>query len=118
MITDKPEVTTEKIATTKTPAVEKKTEKPDAKRAAKKPDNTIAKPAPKKSRVKVVCDFSIPLVEYQKIAEIKEACLKAGLHAKKSEVIRAGLKILGEMNGEQIKRVIVGMEKTKVSLHS
>ncbi len=57
--------------------------------------------------------FTMPKSEYQKIAEIKEACLKAGLHVKKSEVLRAGLKALGAMNAAQLKRSLTGLEKIK-----
>lgn len=117
MTTDKTEVTAKKPAITKVPTVKKKAVKPVAKRAANKPVNAIPESATKKPKkkpkVKVVRDFSIPQVEYQKIAEIKEACLKAGLHVKKNEVLRAGLKALGEMNEAQLKRVIAGLGKIK-----
>ena len=70
---------------------------------------------PKKERKeKVVRDsFTMPQSEYRKIAEIKETCLKAGLPVKKSEVLRAGLKALGEMNAAQLKRALAGLEKIK-----
>lgn len=57
--------------------------------------------------------FSMPKAEYQKIAEIKEACLKDGVHVKKSAVFRAGLTVLGEMNAAQLKRAIAGLENVK-----
>ena len=71
-----------------------------AKTAAKAPVKTQADMAPKQAakkakkehKEKVVRDsFTMPQSEYRKIAEIKESCLKAGLHVKKSEVLRAGL---------------------------
>ncbi len=116
MTTDKAEETAKKTATSKTPTVRKRVTKPAAKLAARKP--VTAKPEsvakkPKKLKVKVVRDFSMPQVEYQQIAEIKETCLKAGLRVKKSEVLRAGLKALGEMNGAQLKRAIAGLGKIK-----
>lgn len=117
-MTDKPEVATKKSATTKVPAGGKEAVKPVAKLAAKKPvkatQNLIAK-KPKKPKVKVVRDFSMPQAEYQKIAEIKEACLKAGLRVKKSDVLRAGLKALGKMDDAQLKRVIAELGKIKAS---
>jgi hypothetical protein len=93
-----------------------------AKAAAKplpKPSlGAAAKPAAKKPKkehkVKVVRDsFTMPQNEYQKIAEIKETCLKAGLPVKKSEVLRAGLKALAELNAAQLKRALAALEKIK-----
>jgi len=72
------------------------------------------KTASKKSKHKVVRDsFTMPQSEYQKIALIKELCLKAGLPVKKSEVLRAGLNALCEMDAAQLKRALGGLEKIK-----
>jgi len=111
MAADKTEA--KKTATDKVRATAKKVARPVAKKS-----RTTPKPAAKKTektpKVKVVHDsFSMPEGEYQKIAEIKTICLKAGLHAKKSEVLRAGLKALGEMNEAQLKVAIAGLEKVK-----
>jgi hypothetical protein len=117
MMADKTEAkksTTDKALTAATKAA-----KPGVKPASQK---TGAKPKPaakkteKAPKVKVVHDsFSMPKTEHQKIAEIKEACLKAGLRVKKSEVLRAGLKALGEMNGAQLKGAMAGLGKVKAS---
>ncbi|MDO8810960.1 MAG: hypothetical protein Q7J38_02880 [Gallionella sp.] len=120
MTTDKTEAAAKKTTTDKALATAKKAVKPAVKSAAKKA-GAMPKPAAKKPektpKVKVVHDsFSMPKTEYQKIAEIKEACLKAGLHVKKSEVLRAGLKALGEMNEAQLKSAIAGMGKVKAGL--
>jgi hypothetical protein len=123
MDTDKTEGPMEKTAATKAPAVAKKavkpatkkTVKPVVRRVTKKPVSATSATVKVK---KVACDFSLPQVEYLKVAEIKDACLKAGVKAKKSEILRAGLKVLGEMNGKQIMRVIAGLKKTKVALRS
>jgi len=108
-------MTTKKTAATtvKTTAKKELVEKDPAtvKAAAKKPKKEHPK---KEHKEKVVRDsFTMPQSEYQKIAEIKEACLKAGLPVKKSEVLRAGLKALGEMNAAQLKRALAGLEKIK-----
>ncbi|CAG0938235.1 hypothetical protein GALLN_00177 [Gallionellaceae bacterium] len=120
MATVKAKVTAKNLSTTKAPAVEKKAIKPVVKPAARKPVNPTPAPAAekpgKKPKVKVVRDFSILQLEYQKIVDIKEACLKAGLRVKRSEVLRAGLKVLSEMNAAQIRRVIRGLAKTKIGL--
>lgn len=86
--------------------------------AAKQPDKKIlkqsAKPLKKERKVKVVRDsFTMPHSEYQKIAEIKEICLQAGIHVKKSEVLRAGLKALTKLTDAQLKRTLDGLEKIK-----
>ena len=121
MATNKAEATTEKTTTAKTPAAGKKAVKPVAKvkpvvkRVTKKPVDAANKSATTKVKIKTVRDFSMPQVEYQKIAEIKEVCLKAGLRIKKNEVLRAGLKVLGEMDEKQIIRAIEGLAKTKAA---
>lgn len=117
MTTDKAGATAKKIATSKAPATAIKTAKPVVKPVAKKAAATpkLAAKKPKKApREKMVHDrFSMPKNEYLKIAEIKEAYLKNGLHVKKSEVLRAGLKILGEMSEAQLKRAIAWLEDSK-----
>jgi hypothetical protein len=55
----------------------------------------------------------MPQSEYQKIAEIKAACLKTKMHVKKSEVLRAGLKLLAGLNAAKLKLVLGGLEKIK-----
>lgn len=119
MTTDKAEVTAKKTATTKASAVEKRAAKPAVKRAAKKPVKVTPKSGTikpkKKPKAKVIRDFSMPQAEYQKIAEIKEACLKAGLRVKKSEVLRAGVKALGEMNEAQLKHAMTGFGKIRAA---
>ena len=96
--------------------------KPPAKAPAKPPVRTAPakapKPPPKKSKKdrkdKIVRDsFTMPQSEYRKIAEIKEACLKAGLRVKKSEVLRAGLKALGAQSAAQWKQSLSGLAKIR-----
>jgi len=90
--------------------------KPAAKPSARPKAAAVIKQAEKKpkSKVKVVRDsFTMPQNEYQKISEIKEACLEAGLQVKKSEVLRAGLKALVALSPAQLKRALAGLEKIK-----
>lgn len=68
----------------------------------------------KESKVKVVRDsFTMPQSEYMKIAEIKTIFLKAKMHVKKSEILRAGLKVLAELNPAQLKLALNSLEKIK-----
>lgn len=79
------------------------------------PAKAAAKEPKKERKEKVVRDsFTMTQSEYRKIAEIKETCLKAGLPVKKSEVLRAGLKTLCEMNITQMKRALAEVEKIKI----
>jgi hypothetical protein len=79
------------------------------------PEKAAAKKPEKARKEKAVRDsFTMPQSEYRKIAEIKEASLKAGLPVKKSEVLRAGLKVLCGMNAAQLKRALAGVEKVRI----
>ncbi|MCR4299084.1 MAG: hypothetical protein NUV75_10110 [Gallionella sp.] len=76
--------------------------------------DAVAKKTKKEPKVKIVRDsFTMPQSEYQKIAEIKETCLEAGLSVKKSEVLRAGLRALAKLNAVQLQRALTGLEKIK-----
>lgn len=92
--------------------------KPVAKVAAAKPVAVVKEvkeaKVSKKPKPKVVRDsFTMPQSEYQKIAEIKELCLKAGFQVKKSEVLRAGVIALCAMGEEQLKKALSGLDKIK-----
>lgn len=106
-------------------AVRKKT---SASRTAKKPATAVAKPPAatakpgkkakkekkEQSKSKVVRDsFTMPQNEYDKIAEFKQICQKAGLHVKKSELLRAGLQALGKLSLPQLERAIVQLAPIK-----
>lgn len=85
----------------------------EAKPAKVAKESKVAKPE-KKPKLKVVRDsFTMPHDEYQKIAELKALCLEQGLHVKKSELLRAGLKSLSALSADQIKSVLGGLTKIK-----
>lgn len=74
----------------------------------------LAEKKKKEQKLKVVRDsFTMPQKEYQKINDIKLICLKAKLHVKKSEVLRAGLHLLAGLSAMELKRVMGGLEKIK-----
>lgn len=59
-----------------------------------KPKTSMAKPVKedKPPKIKMVRDsFTMPENDYAQFAELKKRCLQAGLHVKKSELLRAGL---------------------------
>lgn len=98
----------------KPPVAAKAAAKPAAKPAIKPTAKQTEKKAKKEHKVNVVRDsFTMPQNEYQRIAEIKNICLKAGLKVKKSEVLRAGLKALAELNAAQLKQALGSLEKIK-----
>jgi hypothetical protein len=66
------------------------------------------------TKVKVVRDsFTMPQNDYAKIAELKQACQKAGVQVKKSELLRAGLHALCKLSAAQLKQTIAQMEHIK-----
>lgn len=90
------------------------TRKSSAKKSASLASEKVAKKHPKEHKVKVVRDsFTMPRDEYQKISEIKELCLKSRMHVKKSEILRAGLKLLSDMSAARLKAELKALEKIK-----
>jgi hypothetical protein len=118
MASNKTEVTPELTATAKAPSISKHAAKSVKKQIPVEPVVISAEPPKLKPKTKTVRDFSIPHVEYRKIAVIKEVCLKAGVHAKRSVILRAGLKVLSEMNADQLVHEIAGLSKKNESLLS
>jgi hypothetical protein len=111
------------------PAVEKPKKSPK-KAAASLPQETAAISVPesvsepqseaqshkknKPEKVKVIRDsFSFPRQDYQKITELKKACLAEGLHVKKGEILRAGLHLLSQLSIEELKLAVARVEKVK-----
>lgn len=63
---------------------------------------------------KVVRDsFTMPQNDYAKISELKQVCLKAGMHVKKSELLRAGLHALCKLGASQLRQAVAQMEQIK-----
>lgn len=93
-----------KAAAVRKPAPAKITAKPEKKQKNKKAD----------SKVKVVRDsFTMPQADYELIAVLKQRALKAGMHVKKSELLRASLQAFSKLTVVQLKRAITGLEKIK-----
>ncbi|HLP98213.1 MAG TPA: hypothetical protein VK149_07190 [Sideroxyarcus sp.] len=102
--------TTRKSTARKTAAPRKAaTAKPAA-----KPEKKQKKEKKAAAKVKVVRDsFTMPQADYDLIAEMKQKALKAGLHVKKSELLRAGLQVLSKSTAVQLKHAIASLEKIK-----
>lgn len=68
----------------------------------------------KSDKTKVIRDsFSFPEHDYRKISEIKKACLTAGVHAKKGEILRAGLHLLSKLDLSELTQVLGQVEKVQ-----
>ena len=57
--------------------------------------------------------FTIPGDEYELISKIKKRCMKAGVSANKSEVLRAGLAVLSEMSDGELAQVVESLTRVK-----
>ena len=66
--------------------------------AAPAPKVVAPKPAKAKKSKQVRDSFTIPKAEYAVLADLKQRALMAGVQAKKSEVLRAGIKALAAMS--------------------
>lgn len=107
---------TESKKNTKKPSVTKsgnaKITKEAAALPATKPQSTAKKA--KTVKEKVIRDsFSFPENDYLKISELKQTCLAAGIHVKKSELLRAGLQLLTQLNIADLKQAVEQVEKIK-----
>ena len=68
----------------------------------------------KSQKTKVIRDsFSFPEQDYRKISELKKTCLSAGILAKKSEILRAGLYLLTQLSQDELKQTIEKVEKVQ-----
>ena len=100
-----------------TPARKAHAQKPLAKKPATRTALQAAKPAPKPAakapkadkpkKPKLVRDsFTIPKAEYAVLEALKERAAKAGSPAKKSEVLRAGIKALAGLSDTALLAVL------------
>lgn len=75
---------------------------------------THAEPSPRNGADKVIRDsFTIPGDEYELISEIKKRCMKSGISANKSEVLRAGLAALRDMPDRELAKLFGVLTRVK-----
>jgi hypothetical protein len=79
------------------------------------PVSVAAEQKPKRvKKEKVVRDsFTMPKADYEKLGELKQKCLSAGLAVKKSELLRAGLLLLEAAPLTQLLDAIAAVETVK-----
>ena len=84
--------------------------------AHEKNTNTKAKEPsePKPRSEKVIRDtFTMPPIDYKRIAEIQGESLQAAIHVNKSEVVRAGLIVLQNLSEKKRHEILRTVEKLK-----
>lgn len=77
--------------------------------------STRAKAAPAPAvRPHLVRDsFTMPEQEYAVLATVKQACLKAGFEVKKSELLRMGVALLGQLDAASLRAVLDSLPQLK-----
>lgn len=57
--------------------------------------------------------FTMPQEEYAVLAEVKGACLRAGVDVKKSELLRIGVALLGQLDMTTLQAVLAALPQLK-----
>ena len=121
----KPSPAAKNVASPKPVAVVKKITQPisanktvSKKVAVAPPATTVKAEKPSKKdkpkKIKMIRDsFTMPESDYAKLAELKKKCLDAGVHVKKSELLRAGLLSLSKLTHASLIKAIGQVEIIK-----
>jgi hypothetical protein len=81
---------------------------------ARKPAGAASAMQPDASRPNLVRDsFTMPEQEYAVLAAVKQACLRAGFEVKKSELLRIGVALLGQLDLVALRAVLDGLPQLK-----
>ncbi|MFJ1469028.1 hypothetical protein [Massilia orientalis] len=72
-----------------------------------------AAPAPAARPLLVRDSFTMPEQEYAVLATVKQACLKAGFEVKKSELLRMGVALLGQLDTASLRAVLDSLPQLK-----
>jgi hypothetical protein len=102
-----------KAAATPTAKAAKAAAKAALKPAAKPATKRAAKAAPQARPVLVRDSFTMPEQEYAVLGAVKQACLKAGFEVKKSELLRAGVALLGQLDIASLRAVLGALPQLK-----
>ena len=79
--------------------------------AEKQTEVTQTEAVPQK---KVVRDtFTMPTEDYELIGIIQQRCLQSAYNATRSEIVRAGIKLLNELSDEKLLQALKAVEKIK-----
>ena len=92
------------------PPARKSAAKPVAKPAAK----TVERAPVQDARPVLVRDsFTMPEQEYAVLLDVKQACLRAGIDVKKSELLRIGVALLGQLDVATLQGVLAALPQLK-----
>ncbi len=95
-------------------AVAKPAAKPAAKARAGHGAAIVRPEAATQARPTLVRDsFTMPEQEYAVLGAVKQACLKAGFEVKKSELLRIGVALLGQLDVTSLRAVLSGLPQLK-----
>lgn len=101
-----------KTASARKPSASKAAAKPASVKPVSKPEKKHKKEKKSGDKVKVVRDsFTMPQNDYALIATLKEKA--NGAHVKKSELLRAGLRLLSKLTAAQLNKAVADLEKIK-----
>ena len=86
-----------------------------ARAVARSPAGPLVDRAPAMaSRPALVRDsFTMPEGEYAVLLEVKQACLRAGIDVKKSELLRIGVALLGQLDVATLQGVLAALPQLK-----
>lgn len=90
--------------------------KPAAPRAAARPPVVpiVERASVVEARPALVRDsFTMPESEYAVLLEVKQACLRAGVDVKKSELLRIGVALLGQLDVATLQGVLAALPQLK-----
>ena len=86
---------------------------PPGKSARKQAAIPVREPVSAARPVLVRDSFTMPEQEYAVLAEVKQACLRAGIEVKKSELLRIGVALLGQLDLSTLKSVLAALPQLK-----
>lgn len=98
------------------PPARKPAAKPTVKAAAKATPRApapVRAPAQEVRPVLVRDSFTMPEQEYAVLQDVKQACLRAGIDVKKSELLRIGVALLGQLDVASLQGVLAALPQLK-----
>ncbi|QYG02170.1 hypothetical protein [Massilia sp. NP310] len=87
--------------------------KPAAKAPRPAPRSALRAPVQDARPVLVRDSFTMPEREYAVLLEVKQACLRAGIDVKKSELLRIGVALLGQLDVATLQSVLGALPQLK-----
>lgn len=87
--------------------------KPAAKTPVPAPKSALRAPVQYARPVLVRDSFTMPEREYAVLLEVKQACLRAGIDVKKSELLRIGVALLGQLDVATLQSVLGALPQLK-----